>query len=254
MFLLAVSLFSCRSSQELIYLSNSDHLELLQDLPDTITEYVVKPGDILYISVKSMNEEVNALFNPEEGITSQAAYSSQKFITPQGAYLYGYEIDDAGNLNLPILGNIPVLGHNQSEIQTIVQQQADKYLKEAIVKVKLLNYKVTVLGEVRSPGVYYNYNNKFTVFEALAMANGNTDFASIKRVRVMRPQAGGKKMYMLDLSSKDIFLSEAFYLQPNDYVFVEPDQYKNFQLNSQAYSLFFSSLSMLLAVLGFVLK
>jgi hypothetical protein len=71
---------------------------------------------------------------------------------------------------------------------------------------------------------------------------------------VIRVVPEGKKTYMIDLSSKNAYLSDAFFLQPDDYVIVQPDKYKNFQLNSQAYSLFFSSLSMLLAVLGFVIN
>ena len=70
---------------------------------------------------------------------------------------------------------------------------------------------------------------------------------------VVRPVPEGRKTYMLDLSSKNVYLSDAFYLQPNDFVIVQPDRYKNFQLNSQAYSLVLSSLSVLIAVLGFVI-
>ena len=251
--ILAFFLVSCRNSKELIYMENAGNNETIKALPDAVTEYVIKPGDILYVSIKSMNAEVNALFNPEESMERQSSLSYQKFTTPQGAYLYGFEVNGKGFLSLPILGDISVAGNPQSKIEGIVQQQADLYLKEAIVKVKLLNYKVTVLGEVKKPGVYYNYNNNFTVLEAMAMANGNTDFASIKKVMVLRPQPDGKKAMLLDLSTKEAWLSEGFYLHPNDYVFVEPDKLKNFQLNSQAYSLFFSSLSLLLAVLGFVL-
>lgn len=251
--LLCLSLFSCRNSRELIYMENTANNEILAALEDSVTEYIIKPGDILYVSIKSMNAEVNALFNPEEGMSRQSYSSYQKFTTPQGAYLYGFEVNKQGELHLPILGRIPVAGHPQSAIETIVQQQADKYLKDAIVKVKLLNYMVTVLGEVKNPGVYYNYNNHFTLLNALGMANGNTDFANIKKVTIIRPQKNGKKVIKLDLSNKESWMSEAFYLYPNDYVIIEPDKYKNFQLNSQAYSLVFSSFSILLAVLGFLL-
>lgn len=252
-FLLILALFSCRNSQELVYMQNTYHEEVLEALPDSVTEYQVKPGDILYVSIKSMNAEVNALFNPEAGMSTQSSNSAQKFTTPQGAYLYGFELDKNGNLRLPILGLIPVAGNTQSEIEAIIQAQADKYMKDAIVKVKLLNYMVTVLGEVKSPGVYYNYNNNFTLLSALGMANGNTDFADINKITVIRPMEDGNKVIKLDLSNKESWMSEAFYLYPNDYVFVEPDQYKNFHLNSQAYSLIFSSFSILLAVFGFLL-
>lgn len=247
-------LFSCQNSKDLIYMKNTTNNEIIPSLPDSITEYAVKPGDILYVSIKSMNADVNALFNPEEGMSQQTYSSYQKFITPQGAYLYGYEVNKDGNLRLPMLGLIPVEGNTQTEIEAIVQQRADKYLKDAIVKVKLLNYMVTVIGEVKNPGVYYNYNNKFTLLSVLSMANGNTDFTNIKRVTIIRPQENGEKVIKLDLSNKDSWMSNAFYLYPNDYVLVEPAKSKNIELNSRTFSIAFSSISIMIAVLGFVLR
>lgn len=252
--LVIISLVSCRSSKDLIYLNDMVNAQKTQRLAETDTEHLIKPGDVLYISVKSINPEVNAIFNPEDGTGVQSSYSYQKFTTPQGAYLYGFEVKPSGEVVMPVMGKIMVAGMNQQKIEELIQKQADIYLKDAQVKVKLLNFKVTVLGEVRSPGVYYNYNNTFTVLEAMAMANGNTDFASIKNVMVVRPGVDGNTSYMLDLSSKNIYMNEAFYLHPNDYVFVQPDKHKNLQLNSQAYSLVLSSVSLMLAVLGFVLR
>ncbi len=247
-------LFSCRSSQELIYMKDATDQEVISGLSIQQTEHILKSGDILYVSIKSMNPEVNQVFNPESNMEMNSGYGFQKFTTPGGAYLYGYEVDAEGNINLPNLGKIKVAGVQQSKVGAVVQKRADEFLNDAVVNVKLLNYKITVAGEVRSPGVYFNYNNTITVLEAIAMANGNTDFASIKNVMVIRPFPEGNKTFLLDMSSKKVYQSEAFYLHPNDYVLVQPDKYKNFQLNSQAYSLMFSSLSILLAVLGFVLK
>jgi polysaccharide export outer membrane protein len=244
-------LFSCRSSKDLIYLKDAANDQISHGMAK---EYKLKSGDILYVSIKSINPEVNVLFNPESNM--EAANMGQgytKYSTPSGAYLYGFELDTDGNINLPMLGKIMVSGVTLSQVQSVVQKKADEFLKDAIVKVKLLNFKITIAGEVRNPNVYYNYNNSITILEALAMANGNTDFASIKNVMVIRPIPQGEKTYMLDLSSKKVYLSEAFYLQPNDYVIVQPGRYKNFELNSQAYSLVLSSLSVLIAVLGFVI-
>lgn len=254
--LLLVVFSSCRSSQELIYLNDAENSEPIEGLPLQTTQYLLKSGDILYISIKTINPEINTLFNPESNMEAGAGagYSFQKYTTPSGAYLYGFEVDADGNINLPMLGKIKVTDIPITTVETVVQKKADEFIKDAIVKVKLLNFKITVMGEVRSPGAYYNYNNSMTVIEALALANGNTDFATIKKVMVVRSLPGGNKSYLLDLSSKKAYLSEAFYLQPNDCIIVRPDKYKNFQLNSQAYSLMFSSLSVLLAVLGFVLR
>lgn len=245
------ALFSCRSSKDLIYLNDAKNNDIIHRLP---TEYILKAGDILYVSIKSISPEVNALFNPESNMEANSGQGYMKFTTPSGAYLYGYELDLDGNINLPMLGKIKLIGQTITQAESIVQKKADEYLKEAIVKVKLLNFKITVAGEVRNPGDYYNYNNSITVLEALALASGNTDFASIKRVMVIRPVPEGEKAFILDLSSKKAYLSEAFYLQPNDYVFVQPDKYKNFQLNSPAYSLMFASLSSFLAIMVFLFK
>ncbi len=244
-------LFSCRSSKELIYLKDTKNNEIIHGLP---TEYILKTGDILYISIKSISPEVNALYNPESNMENSYGQGYTKYTTPSGAYLYGFELDIDGNINLPMLGKVNLSGATITKAESIVQKKADVDLKDAIVKVKLLNFKVTVAGEVRNPGIYYNYNNSITVLEALALANGNTDFASIKNVMVIRSVPEGEKTYTLDLSSKKAYFSEGFNLQPNDYVFVQPDRFKNFQLNSPAYSLLFSSLSTLLAVMIFVFK
>ena len=176
-----------------------------------------------------------------------------KFTTPSGAYLYGFEIDKAGDVKLPMLGHSKVSGMTQTGAEQVIQKKADETLTDAIVKVKLLNFKITVMGEVRNPGVYYNYNNSINLIEALAMASGNTDFATITDVMVVRPTAEGNKTFLLDLTSKDVYASEAFYLHPNDNIIVRPDKHKSTQLNSQAYSLFLSSTSVLVTVLGFLL-
>lgn len=254
LFVVLLSLVACRSSKELIFLSDMGDAQKTGRLTEDITQHLIKPGDVLYISVKSINPEVNAIFNPDEGSGMQSSYSYQKFMSPQGAYLYGFEVKSNGEVDLPVMGSIHVAGMPQHQIEELIQQKADIYLKDAQVKVKLLNFKVAVLGEVRSPGVYYNYNNTFTVLEALAMANGNTDFATIKKVMVVRPGVDDNTSYMLDLSSRNIYMNEAFYLHPNDYVFVQPDKHKNLQLNSQAYSMVLSSISMLLAVLAFAIR
>ncbi|HNW50600.1 MAG TPA: polysaccharide biosynthesis/export family protein, partial [Prolixibacteraceae bacterium] len=244
--------FSCRSSKELIYLKDATDQELIRRLPLQETEHILKTGDILYVSIKSINPEVNQLFNPEANMEANAGSNSQKYTTPGGAYLYGYEVDNHGNITLPNLGSIHVEGIQLSMVTGVVQKKADEFLNGAVVNVKLINYKITVAGEVRSPGIYYNYNNSLNIFEALAMANGNTDYASIKNVTVIRSFPEGDKSYVLDLTSKNIYQSEAFYLHPNDYILVQPDRHKSLQLNSQAWSMALSSVSVLLAVLGFI--
>ena len=249
---LFIALTSCRSSKELTYLKDVGPNDIIKSLPNQVTDHILGTGDILYVSIKSTNNEVNMLYNPESTMESSAmsGQSYLKFTTPSGAYLYGFEIDKEGEVKLPMFGNIKVSGGTQSAAEQIIQKKADETLKDAIVKVKLLNFKFTVMGEVKMPGVYYNYNNSINLFEALAMSGGNTDYATIKNVMVIRPSSDGNKTYSLNLTSKDIYTSEAFYLHPNDYIIVEPDKHKNIQLNSQAISLVLSSASALVSLIS----
>lgn len=250
--LLVVSLLSCRSSKELIYLNDVAANDTIKGLPTQVTEHILQTGDILYVSIKSMNPEVNLLYNPESNMEGNTltSQSYMKYTSPSGAYLYGYEVGDDGCVKLPMLGKIKVAGISQSDVEAVIQKKADEYLKDAIVKVKLLNFKISVIGEVARPGDYYSYNNSLNVIQAIAMANGNTNYASINNVMVVRPLAKGNKTYSLDLSSKNVYLSEGFYLHPNDYIIVQPDKFKNFQLNAQGYALLISSLTLLVTVMN----
>ena len=253
----SVFLTSCRTSRDIELMKNLTAGDTINESINTQSDYLVKPGDILYISIKSINSEVNALFNPESNMDTQggnSSYSSvQRFSTPQGSYLYGYEINQHGKINLPILGLISVAGYDQDQLQEIIQEKADFYVKDAVVKVKLLSFRVTLLGEVRSPGIYYNYSNKFTILDAIAMANGHNDFANIREVLVIRKTENTNNSFRINLQDKNSWNSEAFYMHPNDYVIVKPLKNKNISLNSQGFSMFISSLSMLLAIAGLFL-
>lgn len=252
--LVILAFFSCRSSQELVYMKDFSNQEIIKHLPLEDTEHLLKTGDILYVSIKSMNPEVNQVFNPESVMENGGVNSFQKYTTPNGAYLYGYEINGDGFITLPIIGDVNVEGVPLSKVKDVVQKKANEYVKDAIVNVKLLNFKVTVVGEVKSPGVFYNYNNTLTVLEAIAMANGNTDYASLQNIVVIRPIEDGSKTYKLNLGSKEVFNSEAFYLKPNDYVIIQPDKHKNLQLNSQLFSLSLSTVSTTIAILALILN
>ncbi|MFA8434742.1 MAG: polysaccharide biosynthesis/export family protein [Marinifilaceae bacterium] len=248
---LLLCMSSCRSSRNLVYLKDIKGHELQRGLPVAIPEYLIKTNDNLYVNIQSLNPEVNKLFNPSQGIGFESG-TQQMYGQLSGQYLNGYHVNAEGDIKLPVLGNISVAGLSIPVAQERIQAKADEYLKEATVKLKLLSYKVTVMGEVSSPGVYYNYNNSLTVLEAISMANGITDYARIKKVLVMRPTDKGSETFRIDLSSKNLLASEAFFLLPNDVVYVEPHRHKNTQLNSSIYSLLLSAITTVILVLDYV--
>jgi polysaccharide export outer membrane protein len=239
---------SCKTSKEMVYLNNTEDQEELKGLPGNISEYIIKTNDNLYVDIQSMSPEVNAMFNPTKAVGA-AGGTQQNFGQPSSQYLNGFQVDLSGNISLPVIGDVGVAGLSLIEARKSIQAKADEYLKDAVVKVKLLSFKITVLGEIKSPGVYYNYNNHMTVLEGIGMASGVTDYGRIQKVLVMRTTEKGSKTFRLDLSNKKFLSSEAFFLQPNDVVYVEPDKYKNVKLNSPMYSLFLSTISTLILVL-----
>lgn len=235
-----------------MFLDDMSEQELQQGLPVPMPDYRIQTNDNLYVNIQSINPEVNQMFNPAMG-TGYMAGTQQMYGQLSSQHLNGYQVNKEGNIILPVIGSVEIAGLTVGEVQDHIQEKVGRYIKESIVKVKLLSYKITVLGEVKNPGTYYNYSNNITVLEAISMASGITDFASIRRVLVVRPTNIGSKSYRLDMTSKELLASEAFYLLPNDVVYVEPDKNKNVKLNSTTYSLFLSSVSVLLAILAITL-
>jgi polysaccharide biosynthesis/export protein len=133
-----------------------------------------------------------------------------------------------------------------------IRQRADRYLKDATVIVKLISFKISVIGEVNRPGTYNNFNNQLTVLEAISMAGDITDYGNRKMVLVLRPAADGTSTFRLDLTNSEILSSDGFFLLPNDIVYVEPIRNKSFRINMPAISLVFSSISTLILILNYI--
>lgn len=251
--ILVMSIISCRSKKDLVYLQDTEAEVLAAEFTTKVPEYRIKTNDNLFVSIKSLNPEVNQLYNPAQGIGG-AGSTQQLYSQQSDQYLNGYQVDSNGNISLPILGNVAIAGLSQAEAQSKVQERANEYLKDASVKVKLLNYKVSVMGEVTTPGVYYNYNSNLTVLEAISMANGITDYAKIDRVLVMRTSDKQSETFRLDLTKKDFLKSKAFFLQPNDVVYVEPHNIKNTTMNSAIYSLLLSTVSTAVLITSLIIR
>ncbi len=235
------------------FLNNSQNQEEITIENSIITTYKLKENDNLYIDIQSLNPEVSALFNPSKGAGFTGG-TSQNYGDISGQFLNGFQIDMMGNVTLPIIGKINVINRTVAEAQNEIQRKADEYLNNATVKVKLLSFKVTVLGEVKNPGVYYNYHNHFTIIDAISMASGESDYSKISKFRVIRSTEKGNKIFQLDLNKKEFMTSEAYYLLPNDVVYVEPHAAKSLKLNLPIFTLVLSSVSTLILLLNFIEK
>ncbi|TFH35151.1 MAG: hypothetical protein E4G95_07265 [Bacteroidia bacterium] len=230
---LIVFISSCTNTEKLTYLNNLPESSEPQYFPMDIPDYRVQYRDILYITVKAMNAE-GSVDDLLQGIRSvnQSAYLNSE----SSQFIIGYTVEMDGTILLPVVGKVNVKDKTIREVRELVQQKVDISFNNAFVETKLLSFKFTVLGEARSPGSYINYNNYLTVFEAVGRAGGVGDFGRRDRVLVVRPTDGGTKTYIINLQDKDLLTSEAYFLQPNDVVIIEPVKHKIFNMNLPTFS------------------
>ena len=238
--LFAVTLLaaSCTSQKKLAYLNNLPVPNGQETFTLAIPDYKIQPRDILYITIKAMTPDGRIQDFLSSTVSST---TSQIGMGEAGGYLYGYDVNQEGNLIIPVVGTIKVEGLTLEETRKVVQTAVDKIFKNSTVECKLLSFKFTVIGEVRGPGTYVNYNNYLTVLEAIGRAGGIDDLGNRDRVLVVRPSEKGTKTFRLNLQDKSILSSEAYFLLPNDVVIVEPLKQKIFNMNLPTISFFIST-------------
>ncbi len=228
----------CTSQKKLAYLNNLPEANGEETFTMEIPDYKIQPRDILYITVKAMMPDGTI-----NDFLISARNAGGIYITQgeSGGYLYGYDVNPEGNIVLPAVGPIKVGGLTLDETRKLLQASADKVFKNSTVECKLLSFKFTVIGEVKAPGSYINYNNYLTVLEAIGRAGGVGEYGNRSKVLVVRPMDKGTKTFRLDLQDKKILSSEAYFLLPNDVVIVEPLKQKIFNMNLPAFSFILTS-------------
>ncbi len=201
--------------------------------PAAIAPYVyrLQPGDVLGIAISSLNAEADQAFNPfaRSGSMLTSGPSSNQ---ENNSLPIGYRVDELGRINFPRLGLIPVANRTLSELETMLRDTVRPYLREPFVSARLLNFKLSVLGEVNRPSVYTVQNERITLTEALSMAGDLTVFGKRDNVLVIREIAGERTFIRVDLRQRNTFTSAAYYLKPNDVIYVEPKKSKKLQAST----------------------
>jgi polysaccharide export outer membrane protein len=243
-------LFSCSSCITAKKLTIMDDLSPNETIrgPKPAPVYHLKAKDNLYVSISYQDQELNKTTDPtSSGIPSATAYE-----TSTARAVNGIMVDADGNIDLPLLGKVSVAGKTIPEAEDSLRAIAKEYVKDPTIKVRLLSYKLTVIGEVKLPGIYYNYNNYITVLDAISLAQGTTDYAKLKNVTVLRSTQRGTKTYSLDLNSTSMLTSEGYYLLPDDVVIVEPGKSKGFQQKLPLITILVGSLSAILLLANYL--
>jgi polysaccharide export outer membrane protein len=247
-FIFPIFLFvSCSQTKKIVYLKNIDTLRSNEYVFTNQFDYRIQKQDLLYIDISTINPDINQLFSDNNSV-------SQSFLSSEiGLYIQSYYVNDSGYIELPVLGKLKVENLTLEEVKETIKNSG-YFLKNPVINVKLLSFKVSILGEVMRPGVYKNYGNKLTIFEAIGLAGDINDYGNRKNVMVLRPTETGTKIIHLDLTNKNLFNSEAYYLRPNDIIYVQPRKNKLFKINAQIYTMVISGISTLVLVLNLVLR
>lgn len=241
-----VSIYSCRTAKEFTYFQDLDKDQHISGMSNEVQGYEIRPYDNLFVSIKTLDPEVNELFEANRSSRSSSGGTMQDYGDYVAQYINGYQVDSLGTISLPILGTLEVAGLTLKQAREKIMKKSLEFVKDPTIKVKLLSFKVNVGGEVKNPGIYYSYNEKLSIMEAISMANGVTDNAKLKNVVVVRPNMNGADTYNLDLTKKNVLTSKAYYLQPNDMVYIKPSKNKRTELNTTSYSLFLSTITTIL--------
>jgi polysaccharide export outer membrane protein len=207
-----VSFLSCATKKEIIYFQDSS--ELNDTEISEIFEPLIEPNDILHISISSFDETLVMPFNKVQVTNNNANIDNLT--------LQGYLVDSGGTINFPVLGAISVGGKSRSEIEHMLKQMLIEYVKDVVVDVRILNFKVTILGEVNNPGVYTIRNERVNIPEALGLAGDLTEDGDRNNINVIREENGKRIVTKVDITQTDLFSSPFFFLKQNDIVYVEP--------------------------------
>lgn len=182
----------------------------------------IQSNDLLYIYVESRAPEATVRFNQE---TNKIAVDGGMVMNPGASAVTGYLVNNDGDIIFPVLGKIHVLGKTHAQLASEIEHRlvSEGHILDAVVTVKLMNFKVSVLGDVAKPGVIQASGERLTIFEALSMVGDLTIYGQRTNVTVIREENGVRTIGELNLSSKDVFDSPYYYLHQNDVVYVEPN-------------------------------
>ena len=229
-------LSSCIGKRNINYLHDRSLSTTSKLFPNKKFEYRIQVNDVLSIRVLGLDDANARLFNVETTNGGLALNDASLFVN-------GFSIDKNGNVQLPSVGTLRLQGLTVDEAQGVVQAKINDYFANATVILKLVSFRVSVLGEVSRPGSYFVYNNQISLLEALAQAGGPTEFGDKKHVTLMRQSDQGTQALYVDLSSTDVLSSEYYYLLPNDVVYVPTLSVRPARLNLDLVTILLSAVS-----------
>lgn len=254
LFLAAITLLisSCQSYKTVPYLQDTERVnQAEQQRP--LYDAIIAPKDLLTIVVSCSTPELAVPFN----LTVATAANATQATTSTQPVLQQYLVDNQGVINFPVLGKLHIGGLTKGQAEDMITGKLQPYLKEApIVTVRMSNYKISVIGEVARPGTFTISNEKVNLLEALAMAGDMTVYGMRNNVKLIREDSLGRQQIVtLNLNEADVILSDHYYLQQNDIVYITPNKAKarNSDIGSST-GLWMSGTSILVSIVSIMIN
>lgn len=252
-------LASCTSQKNLIYFQNDDLKS--DNQPDTMIykyengytnsspEYKLQPHDMIYVQIYS------SLDNASSALFQSTAQNATNSMGDQSIYLNSYEVDNDGNIDLPTIGKINVLGMSIEEAQNAIKQKAEEFSEGIVVTCRMVTFRIKVAGEVNNPGVYTFYQPSVNIFDALLTAGDLTYYGNRQKVRIVRKSETEDAVYTLDIRKASVMKNKNYYLRPGDIVYVEPNKNtKTLQTINPPLTTITSSLSLIASVIAIIVS
>lgn len=212
---------SCASRKDVVYYQNIDSVALQQKTDSY--EIKIQPDDLLMIIVSAEDPEIALPFNLKS--ISMVNPGRQDLIRGQET-MQLYLVDASGSIDFPVLGKLKIGGLTRSEVLQMIQQKIAVYIKDPILNLRIMNFKISVQGEVNQPGTYTVDSERITLIEALSKARDLTIYGKRHNILIIREVDGVKSYNRVDITKADFMNSPFYYLAQNDVVYVEPNKNK----------------------------
>jgi polysaccharide export outer membrane protein len=209
---MVLCLASCASKKDVYYFQDIDD----RALENSFKFLNIQPGDILDIQIKALNPESVLIFQRQSALMPQQ-------VQLQNRAIEGYLVGEDGNINLPIIGAVATSEKTTNSLATELQAALSPYIKNPSVNIRLLNFRVSVLGEVARPGTFTVLEERISIPQALGLAGDLTINGDRNHVLLLRNQDGQKVNQVIDLTKSEFLQSEFYFLKQNDIIYIRPN-------------------------------
>lgn len=227
-FIFSIVVISCVPHRKLVYFQG-EPLEKKDIYKINDTPYKLQINDVISIEIKSKDTELVALFK------NNTTTNNTQNIRAENLYFTGYTIDRHGNIRLPYVGKLNVLGYTINEVREKLKSELKKYInldKSVFVSVKLSGIQYTILGEIKTPGTQVIYQNRVNIIEAIANSGDILDTGDRTRIEILRNEFDGLKKYTIDITQVEMFDSEVFNILPHDIIYINPIKTKSWGIGT----------------------